>query len=151
MTNEELKEYLIQQFPEALIVQGPQYVEITVTPESLVESAQKLKGSDETSFDYLICLSGIDYPECLGIVYHIESTKYRHTMVLKVKTANREAPVLDTVTPVWQGAKYLEREVYDLLGVKFNNHTDLRRLFLEDDWGYPLRKDYVDEVRIVER
>jgi NADH-quinone oxidoreductase subunit C len=48
-------------------------------------------------------------------------------------------------------AKYHEREVYDLLGVKFNNHTDLRRVFLDDDWGHPLRKDYVDEVRIVER
>ena len=72
-------------------------------------------------------------------------------MVLKVKTANREEPVLDTVTPVWRTAKYHEREVFDLLGVKFNNHTDLRRLFLDDDWGYPLRKDYVDEVRIISR
>lgn len=151
MTNEELKEYLIQQYPEATIVQGPQYVEMTVSPESLLETAQKLKGSKETSFDYLICLSGVDYPESMGVIYHIESTKYRHTMVLKVKTANREEPVIETMTPVWQGAKYHEREVYDLLGVKFNNHTDLRRLFLEDDWGYPLRKDYVDEARIIAR
>jgi len=151
MTNEKLVEYLTQQYPEATIVQGGQYVEMTVLPESLLESAKKLKDSDETSFDYLICLSGVDYPECMGVIYHIESTKHRHTMVLKVKTANREEPVLETLTPVWQGAKYHEREVYDLLGVKFNNHTDLRRLFLEDDWGYPLRKDYVDEARIIAR
>jgi len=151
MTNEKLVEYLTQQYPEATIVQGGQYVEMTVSPELLLETAQKLKSSDETSFDYLICLSGVDYPECMGVIYHIESTKHRHTMVLKVKTANREEPVLETLTPVWQGAKYHEREVYDLLGVKFNNHTDLRRLFLEDDWGYPLRKDYVDEARIIAR
>jgi NADH-quinone oxidoreductase subunit C len=151
MTNEELQAYLTQQFPEATIVQGSQYVEMTVLPESLVETATKLKESDETSFDYLICLTGIDYPECMSVFYHIESTKFRHTMVLKVKTADRVEPVLDTVTPVWQGAKYHEREVYDLLGVKFNNHTDLRRLFLEDGWGFPLRKDYVDEIRIIER
>jgi len=151
MTNEELIEYLIQQFPEATVVQGTQFVEMTVMPESLLESAQKLKSANETSFDYLICLTGVDYPESIGIVYHIESTKLGHAMVLKVKTANREEPVIETLTPVWQGAKYHEREVFDLLGVKFNNHTDLRRLFLEDDWGFPLRKDYVDDVRIIER
>ena len=72
-------------------------------------------------------------------------------MVMKVKTANRTEPNIDTLTTVWHTAKYHEREVYDLLGVIFNNHTDLRRLFLDDDWGFPLRKDYVDEVRIIER
>jgi len=151
MTNEELQAYLSQHFQEATIIQGAQYVEMTVTPESLVETAMKLKESEALSFDYLICLSGVDYPECMGVIYHIESTKYSHAMVLKVKTVNREEPVLDTLTQVWQGAKYHEREVYDLLGVKFNNHTDLRRLFLEDGWGFPLRKDYVDEIRIIER
>jgi len=151
MTNEELKEYLNRQFPEATIVEGKQFIEMTVTPETLVESALKLKSADETSFDFLICLTGIDYPDCLSVIYHIESTKYLHAMVLKVKTANREEPVLETLTDVWRTAKYHEREVYDLLGVKFNHHTDLRRLFLEDGWGFPLRKDYVDEERIIER
>ena len=72
-------------------------------------------------------------------------------MVLKVKTSDRVKPVIDTVSDIWHTAKYHEREVYDLLGVEFNNHTDLRRLFLEDGWGFPLRKDYVDEAKIVER
>ena len=72
-------------------------------------------------------------------------------MVLKVKTADRVNMRIDSVSDIWQTAKYHEREVYDLLGVVFNNHNDLRRLFLEDGWGFPLRKDYVDEVRIVER
>lgn len=151
MTNEELNTYLVQNFPEATLVMGNQYVEMTVSQDSLVESATKLKASDETSFDYLICLSGVDYADCMGVVYHIESTKFLHTMVLKVKTDNRTEPVLDSVSTVWHGAKYHEREVYDLLGVKFNNHIDLRRLFLDDDWGFPLRKDYVDEERIIER
>ena len=151
MTNEELKSYLTERFPEAEIKTGPQYVEMTVTNAVLLETAQQLKSEKETSFDYLICLTGVDYPQNMGVIYHLESLEHRHTMVLKVKTADRVNPNVDTVSSVWMTAKYHEREVYDLLGVKFNSHTDLRRVFLDDDWGHPLRKDYLDEVRIVER
>ncbi|NEW83921.1 MAG: NADH-quinone oxidoreductase subunit C [Mariniphaga sp.] len=151
MTNDELKTVLTERFPAAEIKQGIQYVEMTVKAEDLHETAVQLKQTDEIYFDYLICLTGIDYPENMGIIYHLESIKHRHVMVLKVRTADRVNPAIDTVSDVWITAKYHEREVYDLLGVHFNNHTDLRRLFLEDGWGFPLRKDYVDEVRIVER
>lgn len=151
MTNEELKSYLTERFPEAEIKTGPQYIEMTVTNASLLETARQLKTEKETSFDYLFCLTGVDYPQNMGVIYHLESLEHRHTMVLKVKTADRVNPAIDTVSSVWMTAKYHEREVYDLLGVRFNNHTDLRRVFLDDDWGHPLRKDYVDEVRIVER
>ncbi len=151
MTNEELKSYLTERFPEAETKTGPQYVEMTVANASLLETARQLKTEKETSFDYLFCLTGVDYPQNMGIIYHLESLEHRHTMVLKVKTDDRVNPAVDTVSSVWITAKYHEREVYDLLGVRFNNHTDLRRVFLDDDWGHPLRKDYVDEVRIVER
>ena len=151
MTNDELKTVLTEQFPAAEIKQGFQYVEMTVNAEDLHAAADQLKHTDETSFDYLICLTGIDYPENMGIIYHLESIKHRHVMVLKVRTADRINPAIDTLSDVWITAKYHEREAYDLVGIHFNNHTDLRRLFLEDGWGFPLRKDYVDEVRIVER
>jgi len=151
MTNDELKTVLAEQFPEAEIKLGSQYVEMIVKPENLHETAVKLKQTEEISFDYLICLTGIDYPENMGIIYHLESIKHRHVMVLKVRTADRINPAIDTLSDVWITAKYHEREAYDLLGIHFNNHTDLRRLFLEDGWGFPLRKDYVDEIRIVER
>jgi len=151
MTNDELKTVLTERFPAAEIKQGFQYVEMTVKAEDLHEAAVQLKQTDEFYFDYLICLTGIDYPENMGIIYHLESIKHRHVMVLKVRTADRVNPAIDTVSDIWITAKYHEREVYDLLGVHFNNHTDLRRLFLEDGWGFPLRKDYVDEIRIVER
>jgi NADH:ubiquinone oxidoreductase subunit C len=151
MTNDELKTVLTERFPAAEIKQGIQYVEMTVKAEDLHETAVQLKQTDEIYFDYLICLTGIDYPENMGIIYHLESIKHRHVMVLKVRTADRVNPAIDTVSDVWITAKYHEREAYDLLGIHFNNHTDLRRLFLEDGWGFPLRKDYVDEVRIVQR
>jgi NADH:ubiquinone oxidoreductase subunit C len=151
MTNEELQAYLTGEFPNAGISPGKQYVEIVVSAADLHETSVKLKALPALSFDYLFCLTGVDYPEKMQIVYHLESTTHRHVVVLKTETADRLNPVVDTVSDVWQTAKYHEREVYDLLGVKFNNHTDLRRLFLDDTWGFPLRKDYKDEVRIVER
>ena len=151
MTNEELQACLTGEFPKAEITLGKQYVEMVVQAEDLHETSVKLKALTVLSFDYLICLTGVDYPEKMQIVYHLESVKHRHTLVLKTNTADRVDPKVDTVSDVWQTAKYHEREVYDLLGVKFNNHNDLRRLFLDDTWGFPLRKDYKDEVRIVER
>ena len=87
----------------------------------------------------------------LMVVYHLESTKQGHTIVLKVKTEDRQNPVFDTVCDIWRTAEFHEREIFDLLGIRFNNHPDLRRLFLDENWvGYPLRKDYQDEVNIVE-
>lgn len=151
MTNDELILVLTDKFPGAVIAQGNKYVEMTVTAESLHETAILLKETREFSFDYLFCLTGVDYPENMGVIYHLESVEHRHVMVLKVRTADRVNPAIDTVSDVWVTAKYHEREAYDLIGIHFNNHTDLRRLFLDDEWGFPLRKDYVDEVRIVER
>jgi NADH-quinone oxidoreductase subunit C len=151
MTNEELKDFLTGNFPDCEIAAGAQYIELTVQPGLLHEVCMRLKEMEETSFDYLICQTGVDYPEYMTVIYHLESIKHRHVMVLKVKTADSVNPKIDTVSDIWHTAKYHEREIYDLLGIEFNNHTDLRRLFLEDGWGFPLRKDYIDEARIVER
>ena len=151
MTNEELQACLTGEFSKAEISLGKQYVEIVVKAEDLHETSVKLNRLPELSFDYLFCLTGVDYAEKMQIIYHLESTTHRHVVVLKTNTADRMDPKVDTVSDVWKTAKYHEREVYDLLGVRFNNHKDLRRLFLDDTWGFPLRKDYKDEVRIVER
>ena len=85
----------------------------------------------------------------MGVVYHLFSTKYNHGIVLKTRTADRENPHLDSVSDIWKTADFHEREVFDLLGIRFTNHPDLRRLFLDSSWGYPLRKDYVDDINIV--
>ena len=90
MTNEELQSYLTERFTEAEIKLGTQYVEMTVTAAALHETALQLKKLDKLSFDYLFCLTGVDYAENMGIVYHLESVEHRHTMVLKAKTADRD-------------------------------------------------------------
>ena len=131
------------------IKEGKQYLEVTVPPSALHQLAKELREKEETQFDFLFCLSGVDYGTDLGVVYHLRSTKFEHTLVLKTRTSDRENPVIDTASDIWQTAEFHEREVYDLLGIKFNNHPDLRRLLLDNSWGFPLRKDYVDDINIV--
>lgn len=152
MTNEQLKEKVLSLSSEAQITEGKQLLTVTVPSEELYSLAKKLKESDDTAFDYLMCLSGVDYPTNLGVFYHITSTKHNHSIALKTTTKDRENAVLDSVYSLWKAAEYHEREVYDLLGIKFTNHPDLRRIFLDDEWvGHPLRKDYSDPLNIIER
>ncbi len=145
----QLEEFIKSVNPDAEIKEGKQYTEVSVNPSQLHPLAKKLKESDATRFDFLFCLSGVDYGQDLGVVYHLQSTEFRHVVVLKTRTSDRVTPVLDSVSDIWKSADFQEREVFDLLGIRFANHPDLRRLFLEDSDGFPLRKDYVDEINIV--
>ncbi len=130
--------------------EGSQFLNIIVKPKQLYALMSQLKNNEQTNFDYLFCLSGVDWGEELGVVYHLESTTHRHTIVVKANTKDREKPILDSVYDIWATAEFHEREVFDFFGIKFNNHPNLKRLFLTDDWeGYPLRKDYVDEINMV--
>lgn len=149
MNNTEIGDFIKSLAPESGIKEGKQYTEVTIPPSGLHNLAKILREKEETSFDYLFCLTGVDYGNDLGVVYHLQSTKHRHTVVLKTRTTDRENPQIDSVTDIWKTADFHEREVYDLLGIKFTNHPDLRRLFLDKSWGYPLRKDYSDDINIV--
>jgi NADH:ubiquinone oxidoreductase subunit C len=146
MNNEQLKEKIQSLDSTIHIVEGKQYLELNIVPENLSKAALMLKNTPELFFDYLICLTGNDLPDAYSVVYHLESTINNHVVVLKVKAASKESPVLDTVSNIWLTADFHEREVYDLVGITFTNHPDMRRMFLnEEDWvGHPLRKDYTD-------
>jgi NADH-quinone oxidoreductase subunit C len=94
--------------------------------------------------DFLEDLTAVDWPKrnAIDVVYHLFSYRHRHSFVLKVET-DRARPSAPTVEGVWKAANWMEREVYDLFGVQFEGHPDLRRVLLPDDWeGHPLRKDY---------
>ena len=151
MTNEALQNLINSWIPELEFTEeGSQFLNITVKPEHLHQLLQQLKNNTETNFDYLFCLTGVDYEKTMGIVYHLESTTHRHIIVVKVQTENRENPTFDSVCDIWKTAEFHEREVFDFFGIKFNNHPNLKRLFLTEDWdGFPLRKDYVDEINMV--
>jgi NADH-quinone oxidoreductase subunit C len=145
----QLAEFINTLEPEVEIKDGKQYLEINVPAAKLYSLAKQLRESGESQFDFLFCLSGVDYGQDLGIVYHLRSTVFDHSIVLKTRTSDREHPQFDSVSDIWKTADFHEREAFDLLGIRFTNHPDLRRLFLDSSWGYPLRKDYKDDINIV--
>lgn len=151
LNKEELTQFIQNVVPEATFSEGTQLMEVIVPADKIVLLAEELKNNKETAFDYLISLTAVDFVKNMTVVYHLDSTKYRQLLVLKVVLTDRENPVVDSVSSVWIGAEFHEREVFDLFGIRFNNHPNLKRLFLEDDYGYPLRKDFRDEINIIER
>ena len=119
-----------------------------VAPDAIAEVAAFAKSDPALAFDNLMCLSAVDYPKedppRMEVVYHLFSYEHRHTFVLKVHLP-REAAHLPTVERTWPVANWHEREAFDLFGIVFDGHSDLRRILLPDDWtGHPLRKDWVD-------
>ena len=151
MDQSTLKERILALVPDAEFQENKQFLTFVIPADKMHALALQLKKAPDMAFDYLFCLSGVDMVRYLEVVYHLESTVHKHQLVLKVLTTDREKVAVDTVCDIWLTAELHEREVYDLLGIRFNNHPDLRRFFLSEDWvGHPLRKDYVDEVNIVE-
>jgi NADH-quinone oxidoreductase subunit C len=143
---ENIHQILTKQFGEAIGLLQPAKRDpfCTFAPARLVEICRFLKGQPELSFDFLEDLTATDHPKqnLIRIVYHFYSYRHRHLFIAKVEV-NRQQAELDSVEPVWKAANWLEREVYDLFGVRFTGHTDLRRILMPDDWvGHPLRKDY---------
>ncbi|TRY25727.1 NADH-quinone oxidoreductase subunit C [Brevibacillus sp. LEMMJ03] len=116
---------------------------LVVKNERWHEVARFLKEDEALAFDYLSDLHGVDYEDRMEVYYHFYSYKNRQSLAVKVKT-NREQPSVPSVMDIWRGADWSERETFDLLGIYFPGHTELRRILLPDEWvGYPLRKDYV--------
>ena len=140
-----MTERLKAQFGEAITVLENSTVPetVTVASDSILKVAIFCKDNEAMGFDALSCLTGIDYKDRIDVVYHLLSYKLKHELVLKVRL-DRASPRLQTVEGVWKTANWHERECFDLLGVMFDGHPDLRRILLPDDWvGHPLRKDYV--------
>lgn len=152
MTEEQLQN-TIQDWAEGIefSTEDSQFLNVTVPAESLHEFMLRLKNDKDTQFDYLFCETGVDWEKTLSVVYHLESTRFRHQLVVKVHTEDREAPNFDTVSDIWKTSEFHEREIFDLFGIKFNNHPNMTHLILsEEGWdGSPLRKDYVDELNMV--
>lgn len=151
LNREELSKILLELVPEAEIPVGTQLTEAIIPAEKLVELVEKLKSDKTTAFDYLISHTAVDFTTHFTAVYHLDSTEFRHLLVLKVKIEDRENPEIDSLSAVYPTCEFFEREVFDLFGIKYKNHPNLKRLFLEDDYGFPLRKDFRDEVNMIER
>ena len=118
-----------------------------VAPFEIEQIGEYLKSDKALEMDYLECISGVDYPDekKIVVVYHVYSYTKKHRIILKC-FLDREDPAMPTLVNVWSTANWQERECFDLFGVLFEGHPDLRRLLLPDDWeGHPLRKDYEEK------
>ena len=145
-----LQEKLLSICPTATFEENTQWPTINIESTEWRRLAEHLKNDPELAFDYLFCITGVDWKTHLTMVYHLSSTIHRHTIVVKAKIADRNNAAIESVYNIWATAELNERDAYDLFGINFTNHPDLRRLFLTDDWvGYPLRKDYEDPINMI--
>jgi NADH-quinone oxidoreductase subunit C len=153
MKFEDIKNLLIDKFgPEVIVGEETSGLQpaLLIQPDKIAEVCLELRNNEKTYFDFLACLSGVDYgvdENIFGVVYHLSSIPYKTQLTLKVKKYHDRnqtgLPSFPSVYSVWRTAEWHEREAYDLLGIYFENNPDLRRILLPDDWeGYPLRKDY---------
>lgn len=148
LTFEQIRERLAARFGAAV---GPTVEAkdpfVVVESARLLEIARHLHDDPDLFLDYLVDETAVDYPaeQKLRLVYHLWSTRHRHGFKLKVEL-DRAAPEVTSVEPVWRAANWLEREVWDMFGVKFACHPDLRRLLMPDDWpGHPMLKDWKEQ------
>jgi NADH-quinone oxidoreductase subunit C len=155
MGNEELKTTITGLLPSATFEEGGDpiaigWLNINVEPKDWLPFAQQLRNDDSLFFDYLFCLTCIDWKTYLTMVYHLSSTKYRHNIVVKSKL-DRNNPEIETVSKIWKTAEFHEREVYEMFGVNFLNHPDLRLLILPDGWEgkKPMLKDFEDPINMI--
>lgn len=149
MSKEEIKTILSELLPNAGFDETGEWLNVEIDVAVWKDAAQKLRNLDALSFNFLFCLTCVDWKTHFTMVYHLRATNSLDDIVVKVKL-DRENPRVDTVSDIWRGAEMFEREVFDLFGVIFLGHPDLRRLLLTDDWvGYPLRKDYEDPINMI--
>jgi NADH-quinone oxidoreductase subunit C len=141
LVGQEIAQQIEQRSPGAVIESDDSWV--LVTPQSLLAVAEFLKNTPELDFNYLNCVSGVDYLDYFEVVYHLTSMEHNHSVVLKVR-CSREKPEVPSVVSLWRGADFQEREIYDLLGITFVGHPNLKRLFMWEGFeGHPLRRDYL--------
>jgi NADH-quinone oxidoreductase subunit C len=148
MSNEELKLLFSSVLPSPVFDETGEWLNVQIEPGSWKQLALDLRNGSP-AFDYLFCLTCIDWKTHLTVVYHLMATSDQSTVVVR-SNLDRNNPEIDSVCDIWRTAEFHEREVFDLFGVKFPGHPDLRRLILTDDFeGYPLRKDFEDPVNMI--
>ena len=141
LSGNEVADKLKEKFPGSIVESGAD--SLLVKSESLLEIAAFLKTAPGLEFDYLDLITSVDYLDYFEVVYQLTSIKHNHSLVLKTRCYERENPTLPSVVSVWRGADFQEREIYDLMGISFEGHPNLKRIFLWEGFpGHPLRKDF---------
>ena len=150
MNTEDIKTRITELHPAAVFEEGGEWLNINIDPDEWSAFALQLRHNGSLYFDHLFCLTCIDWKTHLTMVYHLSSTKFRHNIVVRSKL-DIIKPEIETVSHIWKTANFHEREVYEMFGVNFINHPDLRLLILPDGWEgrNPMRKDFEDAVNMI--
>ncbi|MEI6190128.1 MAG: NADH-quinone oxidoreductase subunit C [Chitinophagia bacterium] len=148
MTQDEIKEYILSIAPTVSFDETGEWLNIIADATQLKPLMTALR-TGKMQMDYLFCLTCVDVKTHLTMVYHLSATTHRQSIVIKANVS-REQPSIETICDIWRTAEFLEREVFEMFGVIFLNHPDLRRLILEDDFkGFPLLKDFEDPINMI--
>ncbi len=143
LSGKEMAGKLEAQFPASIIESSR--ASLIVKSEFLLRIAWYFKATPGFDFDYLSSITAVDYGNYFELVYHLVSLEHNHSLVLKTRCYERDEPVVPSLVSLWQGADFQEREIYDLMGIRFDGHPNMKRIFLWDGFqGHPLRKDYSD-------
>jgi NADH:ubiquinone oxidoreductase subunit C len=150
MNKEDLKIKLAELFPSIIPDESGEWLTINVPANELSSTTNALRNDPVLNFDFLFCLTCVDFKTHLMMVYHFTSTEHRQPLVLKIQL-DRSNPEIETVTSIWKTAEFHEREVYEMFGVNFLNHPDLRLLILPDGWEgrNPMLKDFEAPVNMI--
>jgi NADH-quinone oxidoreductase subunit C len=142
VSNEIVGKQIAEVYPEAIISKDSNA--ILLNKQYLYRVAEYLKNTEGLEFDYLNFVTAVDYLEYFELVYRLVSLRYNQSIMLKTRCEDRDKPVVSSITSLWRAAMYQEREIYDLFGIEFYGHPDLRRLLLWEGFkGHPLRRDYL--------
>ena len=142
LSGKEIATQIEEKFPESVVESSEK--EVVVKSDSLLDVAAFLKDTPNLDFDYLNYITAVDYYDHFEVVYMLSSLEHNHSLVIKTRCYDRESPSLPSVVHLWQGADFQEREIYDFMGIRFDGHPNMKRIFLWEGFpGHPLRKDFM--------
>lgn len=142
LSGKEIASKIEEKFPGSVVESGQD--NLVVKSDSLADVARFLRDSEGLDFNFLNFITAVDYYDHFEVVYLLSSLEHNHSLTIKTRCYDRENPVLPSVVGLWQGADFQERELYDLFGITFEGHPNMKRIFLWEGFaGHPLRKDFI--------
>ncbi len=142
LSGNDVAKRIIERFPQAISEASAEA--ILVKSEALLDVAEYLKNNSELDLNYLNHITAVDYYDYFEVVYQFTSLQHNHSLVLKTRCYDRENAAIPSIVRLWRGADFQEREIYDLMGISFAGHPNLKRIALWSGFeGHPLRKDYL--------
>lgn len=142
LAGSDLADRIESQLPHTVVASNS--IDVWVRPEPIHEVLQFLRDDQSLDFQFLTAVTAVDYVEYFELIYHLASLRRNEICTLKTKMYAREEPVVASVVDLWRGAELQEREIYDLMGIAFDGHPNMKRVLLWEGFpGHPLRKDFI--------